>query len=93
MKRTSLLSSLALSVLLMCGCQNPTSPTTSAGNATDTAAIIKDGVVKTILERRSIRKYTNQPIENEKLAQANQLLGPAKEVLDNETGAEDDEKE
>ena len=31
--------------------------------------------------------------ENEKLAQANQLLGPAKEVLDNETGAEDDEKE
>ena len=53
----------------MCGCQNPTSPTTSAGNATDTAAIIKDGVVKTILERRSIRKYTNQPIENEKLAQ------------------------
>lgn len=53
----------------MCGCQNPTSPTTSAGNATDTAAIIKDGVVKTILERRSIRKYTNQSIENEKLAQ------------------------
>lgn len=69
MKRTNLFFSLALSVLFMCSCQNTTSPTASAGNTADTATIIKDGVIKTILERRSIRKYTDQPVENDKLAQ------------------------
>ena len=59
MKKCVLLAGL---LCLLAGCQNKASETVAAGGITQ-----ENPVVKTIMERRSIRKYKPQPVEREKM--------------------------
>lgn len=66
MKQLSFFLALLLHIAFLSSCQHK--PGQTAESQTD-SIITQNEVVKTILERRSIRKYKDQAIENDKLAQ------------------------
>lgn len=66
--KTKLFLLLALGATMMAGCCGTGAADTSMTvTAEDSAAVTEKAVVETILQRRSIRKYKQQPVERERL--------------------------
>lgn len=65
---TKALLSLVAGIFLLCSCHTAPASREGETGAAD-SVVVKNEVVNTILQRRSIRKYKPQPIEKDKWAQ------------------------